>query len=176
MGEYLDQIPERVRDHLRQLTRTAGLPDSEESVEAIARGWLEKKVGFEEQVSRMNMEEVEFLERADERGALVMTYSGSLLKLGPLLEGGRKVEYASIGLRKDVPELASKEGSELETDVEVDADVRFSVGPIRKSSPVFTIAVLNEELSADEQEEKLAQATQLLTREFVEVNKTLSVE
>ena len=124
----------------------------------------------------MNMEEVEFLERADERGALVMTYSGSLLKIGPLLEGGRKVEYASIGLRKDVPELASKEGSELETDVEVDADVRFSVGPIRKSSPVFTIAVLNEELSPDEQEEKLAQATQLLTREFVEVNKTLSVE
>ncbi len=176
MGEYLDQIPEKVRDHLRQLTRTAGLPDSEESVEAIARGWLEKKGSFEEQVARMSMEEVEFLDRGDERGALVMTYSGSLLKIGPLLDGRRKVEYASIGLRKDVPELASKEGSELDGDVEVDANVVFAVGPIRKSSPAFTIAVLTEEMSPQEEEEKLAQATQLLTREFVEVNKTLSAE
>ncbi len=176
MGEYLDQVPEKVRNHLRQLTRSAGLPDTDESIEAIARGWLEKKSSFEEQVSRMNMEEVDFLDREDERGSLVMTYSGSLLKIGPLLEEGRKVEYASIGLRKDVPELASKDGSQLDSDVEVDANVVFSVGPIKKSSPVFTIAILNEEMSLEEQEEKLAQATQLLTQEFVEVNKTLSSE
>jgi hypothetical protein len=176
MGQYLDQIPEKVQDHIRQLTRTAGLPDTEESVEAIAQGWLEKKRGFEEQVARMNMEEVEFLDREDERGSLVMTYSGSLLNIGPLVNSARKVEYASIGLRKDVPQIASKENSELGADIEVDENVRFSVGPIKKSSPAFKIAVLNEELSAEEQEEKLAQATQVLTEEFVEVNKTLSID
>jgi hypothetical protein len=43
MGEYLDQVPGEVQDHIRQITKSSGLPDTEESVEMIAQGWLEKK-------------------------------------------------------------------------------------------------------------------------------------
>ena len=81
MGMYLDQIPQDIQGHIRQITKTSGLPDTEDSVELIAQGWLEKKDLFEKQLSGMNMEEVETLGKDEERGCLVMTYSGSLLNI-----------------------------------------------------------------------------------------------
>jgi hypothetical protein len=172
MGEYLNQIPENIQDHVRQITKSTRLPDSEESVEAVARGWIEKKRLFEEQITGLGMEEIEFLDRNDSRGALVMTYSGSLLNIGPLVDGFRKVEYASIGLRKDVPETAAKEDSELSSDIDLDSEVYFSVGPIRSSSPVYKIAIFSEQLAPEQQEERLSKATQILTADFIEANKT----
>ncbi len=174
MGEYFDQIPEAVRDHIRQLSRTARSGNEEEDLEAISKGWVEKKNSFEEQLSEFEMDEVDYLDKEDERGALIMTYSGSLLNLGPLMKGARKVEYASIGLRKDVPQTATKENSELSEDIEVDKEVVFSVGPVKSSSPVFKIAVPKEHMDPEEQEEMLARATQALTMEFIEVNKTIA--
>ena len=47
MGEYLEEVPQEIRDHIRQITRTSGLGDTEEAVEMIAKGWLEKKALFE---------------------------------------------------------------------------------------------------------------------------------
>jgi len=176
MGEYLDQVPAEVRDHVRQITRTSGLPDTEESVEMIARGWLEKKELFEDQVAEMNMNEVEAVERDDEQGCLAMTYSGSLLNIGPAREEGRNVQYASIGLRQDVPEAAGKEGSRLGSDIRVGEPVSFAVGPIQSSSPIFKIAVTTGDLDAEEQEEQITKATLILTEEFVEVNKNLDFD
>jgi hypothetical protein len=176
MGEYLEQVPAEIREHIRQITKTSGLPDTEESVELIAQGWLDKKALFEKQVAEMNMEETDILERDDERGCLAMTYSGSLLNIGPLREEGRNVQYASIGLRQDVPETADREGSRLSEDVRLSAPAVFSVGPIQSSSPIFKIALASEELDLEEQEEQITKATQILSREFVDVNKELELE
>jgi hypothetical protein len=176
MGEYLDQIPEEIRDHIKQISKSSDAESAEEAVEAVAKGWLDKKVNFEEQIQKLNLEEVDFLSKDDERGALIMTYSGSLLTIGPLSDGNRKVEYTSIGLRQDVPESATVEDSEMSTDIELDEEVSFAKGPIKKSSPVFKIAVLRDDVDAAEQQERLSQATQILTEEFVEVNKTLIIE
>lgn len=176
MGEYLDQIPVEIRDHIRQITKSSGLPDVEDSVELIAKGWLEKKSLFENQVQSMNMEELEELPREDERGCLVMTFSGSLLNIGPLREEGRNVQYASIGLRQDVPETADREGSRLSADVRAGEPVRFSPGPIASSSPAYKIAVTAAELGLEEQEQVITKATQILTEGFVDVNRELEAE
>jgi len=176
MGEYLDQIPTEVQDHIRQITKSSGLPDNEESVEMIAKGWLEKKELFENQLADMNMAEVEELDQEDEQGCLAMTYSGSLLNIGPIIEGGRTVQYASIGLRQDVPETASKEDSQLSSDVLVGEAVLFSPGPIQSSSPIFKIAVTTGDLEPEEQEEQITKATMILAEGFVEVNKDLDFE
>ena len=45
-----------------------GQEDTEESVEMIAEGWLEKNKVFEEESINQNMEEVELFDRNDERG------------------------------------------------------------------------------------------------------------
>lgn len=173
MGEYMNQIPVEIQNHLRQITKTSGLPDTEDSLELIAQGWLEKKERFDKHLSRSALEEVDILEKADTRGCLAMTWSGSLLNIGPLRDAGRTVQYVSIGLRKDVPESASQEGSQLGGDVKVGAAVAFEVGPIQSSSPVFKIAVTSEDLDLDEQERKITRSTEILTKEFVKVNKEL---
>ncbi len=176
MGEYMSQVPEEIQSHIRQITKSSGLPDTEESTELIAEGWLEKKERFEKMLGRMSMEEVDILEKSDERGCLVMTYSGSLLNIGPMREPGRRVQYASIGLRQDVPESAAQEACELGADVRIGAPVSFAVGPIQSSSPVFKIAVTSEDLDLTEQERQITKATQILTKEFVNVNKDLEIE
>ncbi len=176
MGQFLDQVPADIQSHIRQITKTSGLPDTEEAVDMIAQGWLEKKHRFEKITARMELEEIETLEKADERGCLVMTYSGSLLAIGPLRDNGRMAQYASIGLRKDVPENAVNIGSELGADVVSGAPVKFTRGPIASSSPAFKIAVTSEELNLDEQENLITKATKALTKEFVEVNRELEVD
>jgi len=176
MGEYMSQIPVEIQGHIRQITKSSGLPDTEDSLELIAQGWLEKKERFERHISRMALEEVHVLEKSDARGCLAMTYSGSLINIGPQRDQGRNVQYVSIGLRKDVPESASQENSQLEGDVKIGVPVTFVAGPILSSSPVFKIAVTAEELDLDEQERQISKSTEILTKEFVKVNKELDEE
>ena len=173
MGEHLDLIPAEIQFHIREITKSSGLPDTDESVDLIAEGWLEKKERFERITERLRMEEADILEATDERGCLAMTYSGSLLNIGPLGEQGRTVQYAAIGLRSDVPKAAQKEGSQLKEDARVGAPVSFAVGPITSSSPVFKIALTSEDLDLQAQERQVTQATQILTKEFVTVNREL---
>jgi hypothetical protein len=152
MGEFLDQVPEEIHDHIRQITKTSGLPDTEESVEQMAKGWLDKKKAFEDKLDELNMEEVDEFGAEEERGALVLTYSGSILNIGPVTDGVRRAEYVSIGLREDVPESATNEESELEEDITLDEAVSFRKGPIQKSSPIFKIAVNRDVMEAAEEE------------------------
>src|SRR5208337_615605 len=100
-------------------------------------------------------------------------YSGSLINIGPLRDGGRTVQYASIGLRQDVPEIATETGSELAAEVMEGTPVTFARGPIKSSSPVYKIAVTMEDMDIEEQERQITKATQILTKQFVEVNKNL---
>lgn len=172
----LEQIPERIQSHIREITRTSGLEDSAESVEKIAGGWLEKQKLFSEQIAAMGMEEVEELDKDCPDGALAMTWSGSLVNLGPVKDDGRKVEYSSIGLRADVPEAASSEGSELSDSITVDNPINFVSGPVKSTSPIHKIAVCRGDLDADAQEEKINNATMLLKEEFVNVNKTIVLD
>jgi hypothetical protein len=176
MGEFLDQVPEAVRDHLRGIARTSGLPAGEESLENLAKGWIDKMDFFQNYIDEFAMEETEEFERDSPRGGLLLTYSGSIITLGPLTGEARSAEYTSIGLRSDVPDSASKEDSRLEADVELDAPAVFLTGPIQKSSAIYKIAVYREEMAPEEEAERLAEATQILTDGFIEVNKTLIVE
>jgi hypothetical protein len=176
MGEMLDKIPEKVRDHIRSIAAGSGLPEGEEAVETIAGAWLEKKEIFEKQIAESGMEEVDELPHDSENGALLMTYSGSLLTIGPLEDDLRRVEYRSIGLRQDVPESAEMEESKLKEDVAVDEVASFDPGPIKQSSAIFKIAVPKEELSPEEESELLASLTQVVTQEFIDVNKTVAAD
>jgi hypothetical protein len=176
MGNYLEQIPTEIQDHIRNITKSSGLPDTEESVETIAQAWLEKKRIFEEEIQKRGMEEIDDFEEEEDRGALMLTYSGSLLTLGPLLDGSRNVEYISIGLRGDVPESAHHENAKLSGDVAVDEVAAFSPGPIKQTSAVFKIAVAADELETEEEEELLFSVTEVLSEEFAQVNKTVILE
>jgi hypothetical protein len=173
MGSNFDSLDEFIQDHVRQMVKPSGLPEGEESLEALAGSWLEKKKAFEEVVSSNDMEELQVFGAAEEHGGIVMTYSGSLLNIGPLVAGARRCEYAPIGLRKDVPESAVEDASLLDGDFETDSVAVFRKGPVRKTSPVLKIARFRKKYAPEVEEERLSEVTQVLTGDFVEVNKTV---
>lgn len=175
MGTFLDQVPEAVQEHIRKITKTSGLSDTDESTEKIAEAWLEKKKRFEQRIEENDMTEIDEFDAEEERGALFLTYSGSLLTIGPGESGLRSVDYTSIGLRQDVPESAHAEETKLSGEASVDSIAEFTNGPIKKSSAIYAIAINPEDLSNEEEDELLAAVTQLLADDFVEVNKTILV-
>lgn len=175
MSEYLNIVSDKVKNHLKQLVVKAKLEDSEESLELMAKAWVEKLESYKNQVENRELLEVDKFEKDDERGALLITYSGSLLCVGPLENGVRKVGYTSIGLRTDVPEGAIEEHSEIAGDVSVDEAVSFKKGPIKKSSSIYKIAVVKKSLDKTKQIELLDDVTQILTDDFIEVNKTIVI-
>ena len=119
------------------------------------------------------MEEVDFFSVEEPQGSLLMTYSGSLLNIGPLVDGSRHCEYASIGLRADVPKSAVEEHSVMETDFETDAVATFSKGPVKKTSPILKIAHFKKKMPPQIEEAKPGEVTRIISEDFVEVNKTI---
>jgi len=172
MGNYYDQIPGEVQDHLRDIIKTSGLVNNDESLEQMAEAWIEKKNAFEKEIESAGMEEVDSLSKDDTRGALVMTYSGSLVNIGPVVDEKRKSQYTSIGLRMDVPDAAEAENSLLVKDLSIDEEVEFKNGPVKKTSAAYKIAVYNDSLKPEDQEKVITKATMILTKNFTDINKT----
>ncbi len=173
MESYIAQLPETIQKHVREVAKTVEIQEGEDPVELVAKVWLEKRRMFEEQTKNLRMEETDVLPSNDPRGALILTYSGSLLSLTTPSGPSRAVEYASIGLRKDVPEIAQKEDAVLSGDVHTNTVVEFKDGPIKKSSPALKIAVCGKNVSEEEQNKRIREATIFLTNGFVKINRTI---
>jgi hypothetical protein len=173
MGEKLSQLPPEIQVHIKGITQSAGLPDTVESYERIAQAWLEKKQIFEAQIADSGMLEVETLSANDTKGAVALTYSGSLVLIGPLVEGVRKAAYNSIGIRKNVPDSMVKDNATLAADIKIGAPIEFEVGPVKSTSAIFKIAVCEDSIEAEEQAEKISEVTVIMTNEFIDINKAL---
>ena len=169
----LESIPEHIRRHIRDITATSGLENNEESVEKIAGGWLEKLRLFDDRTVGLEMEEVDSLPEDNTDAVLALTWSGSLVSIGPDREGSGRVEYTSIGLRAVVPESAVSEEAVLDGPIEIDRSISFLTGPVRNTSPIHKIAVCSSRLDNEEQQEAVNSATQVLKDEFVAVNRTI---
>jgi nucleoid DNA-binding protein len=164
-----------IRAHLAVLVRNAGLDDTEESRARMADAWLRKKSMFEGQVKALDMKQLAELSADDPRGALLLTWSGSLVSVGPLETAGRRVEYASIELRTDVPGLAVTDSARLDGSLRVDAEAVFSGGPVRSTSAVLLIAACDPSVPAEEQAKRIREATIFLTNGFVKINRTVAL-
>jgi hypothetical protein len=173
MNELLSQIPEKVQPHLKKMVKTSGMPDDDFTMEKMAEGWLEKQKTFTDEISTMGMEEVDELDKDDERACLALTYSGSLINIGPLKDGRRKTSYASIGLRKDVPDLLTDDDSVLDHSIHTDESIEFSSGPIKKTSAIYKISVCRDDIDSEEQEEIIENAQTMIMENFVDVNNNI---
>ena len=168
-----ESLSHTIQDHVHQIAKTSGLPSDQESVEKLAAAWLQKKEAFEQAITESGLEEASFFDAAETGGALALTYSGSLVTIGPLSDGARRCDYASIGLRTDVPESATEDASELAADIETDRPAVFARGPVKSTSPIFKIAVAAEKMEPEEEQEMLTQVTQAVAEDFVKVNRTV---
>jgi nucleoid DNA-binding protein len=174
MSDYTDKLTDTIKKHLVGVLKSSGLPNTRETLEVLAQVWFEKKEMFEAQIRALDMMELESFTADDPRGALLLTYSGSLVSLGPLARGGRRAEYASIQLRTDVPHLALKESSRLESDLKIDHDVNFIEGPVKSTSSLLKITACAADVPAEEQEKRIREATIFLTNGFMKINRTIA--
>lgn len=169
-----EDLPDEIRKQLALLIQDSGLPGDEETRNRLAVIWDEKYRLFTGQVGSLGLELVPELNQEDPRGAVLLTYSGSLISLGPVRGKSRWLEYASIKLRTDVPELVRGDKADLAGPIRLDQAAVFEGCPIKRSSALFRIAVCPEGLSTDDQERRIREATVYLTNGFVKLNRTHS--
>jgi nucleoid DNA-binding protein len=173
MSDAIAGLTPEVRAHIEAITRSSGLPETGDSLLKMATAWLEKKRLFEQQAASLDMKPVNLFAVEEPGGALALTWSGSLVSLEPIVDGGRRVEYASIPLRADVPALAIADRTALEVDLRVDGEAWFSRGPVKSTSRVLAIAACSPGLPAAEQSRRIREATIFLTNGFVRINRSL---
>ncbi len=164
-------LPAEIRTHLRGLMKETDLPDSEESFNRLASAWLEKEKLFTGQIGALDMELSELVPENDERGMLLLTNSGSLVSLWPEQKDSRVMEYASIALRSDVPDIVKGGGITIEGVVKRSKSLNLKNGPLKQTSPIYRIAVCSTELDVGEQEKRIREATIFLTNGFTRINK-----
>ena len=174
MEDIMNKLPDQIKSHLKNLVEASGLPDNEESLKKIAENWINKEEMFEGQIHNLNMLDLDSFGKDDKRPALILTYSGSLVSLGPD-KNGRWLEYASIKMRNDVPDILNAQDIELAEDIKVNSGVQFKEGPIKKTSSIFKVAVCKEDVPMSEQEKRIREATIFLTNGFVKLNRHLTM-
>ena len=172
MGSSFAKLPEHAQHRVRKMASELGGCE-DDTVEQLSQAWLEKMHAFSEKMHRFGMVEVAELGKDEARGALIMTYSGSVLLIGPPVGGVREASYSSVGSRATVPPLAEHESSVLADDVRVNNVVTFSSGPVLRTSEVYKIGVCRTRMSVEEQAAQLSAAAGELSGEFAELNHTI---
>lgn len=167
-------LPREIEDHLIKLMKSLELPDNEENFHRLYEAWISKESLFESQTRALEMETVEEMPEGDGRGAVLLTSSGSLLSLSPEKKEGRWMEYASIPIRTDVPDLLKAEKVALPAPPRLGEPLVLSNAPLKQTSPLYRIAVCSPGVSAAEQEKRIREATIFLTNGFVRINKTMT--
>lgn len=170
------QLPLPIQGQVRVLLDDAGLSGDEGAEERLSELWIEKFKLFSAQCAALDMEELPSMQANDMRAAIFLSYSGSLITLGPKRGKDRWLEYASIKMRTDVPDLVRSDKTNLASEVSVDKVALFEGSALKRSSSLYRIAVCPEGLSPDEQERRVREATVYLTNGFIKLNKTLSLE
>ena len=171
MGSSFVKLPDHARQRVKKMAEQLGGSD-DETVERLSKAWLEKMDAFAEKMRIFGMVEVPELGKDEPRGALVMTYSGSILLLGPPKEGSRVATYSSVGSRTGVPSVAEHDKAILLNDIHINRPVEFHPGPVARTSEVYKIGVCRTHMSIDEQSAKLSAVAGELTGEFAELNQT----
>lgn len=170
MGELFESLPEEVRAHMKQLIEPAGLGKMDDAEELLARSWHEKQSAFNGHSAERGMEMVESFTKDNPGAALAVTYSASLVGIGPLMECGRTIAYASLGARRDVPQLSVRQCAALAEDLRRGESAVFEEGPVQKTSPLFAIAAIGSELDPGNENAALVEITETLAHRFAEIN------
>jgi nucleoid DNA-binding protein len=174
----MNELPVPVQEHLNSLAKELGKTQDETFLIELASVWEEKASLYKEQASAVQLELVDRLPPEDPRGALVLTYSGSLLSISPYTEKtlGRWLEYSSIKLRTDVPDVIADHGISIAGEMRIGKGVEILGSRVTKTSPAFSIAVCPENLPEEEQDKRIRESTIFITNGFMKYNRRLQVD
>lgn len=160
-------IPADVEQHLKSLV-TENI-----TLDMMKELWIRKDKLFSDQIALLAMDEVDQLDMDEERGILLLTYSGSLISLG--CGEKRTMEYASIKLRSDVPHIIKSEDVSLTSPLIRGSVATFQGGQVQNTSSIYKIVLCREGVSVEEQEKRIREATVFITSSFVHLNRDLTL-
>jgi nucleoid DNA-binding protein len=168
-------IPKQVEDHLARIFKNSDAEWSGEegAFTKLCSSWEKKERLFSEQIRLLDMDEIQEMDAGDSRAALILTFSGSLVSLGYGEE--RWLEYASISLRTDVPDIVRCEATSLSSSAVYGKAAEFSSGPLKHTSALYKIVVCKEDVPSTEQEKRVREATVFLTNSFIHLNRDLTL-
>lgn len=166
-------LPGEIQGQISLLLEDSGLGKDGTVAEKYARVWKKKFELFTAQIANVGMEIITKMSADDGRGVILLTYSGSLVSIGPEREGKRWLEYASIKFRTDVPDFVRGQDVSLSSDITQDSVAEFEGSPLKKSSQVYRIAVCPAGTSVGDQDERIREATIFLTNGFIKINRTV---
>ena len=135
--EQIQNMPQQVESHLEGLLSMTD--NTECGTGDLKNMWMEKERLFQKQRKSLSMIELDEFTRDDSRGAILLTYSGSLISIYSVKDTMRRIEYASIKIRNDVPDIVVMEKSSLEQNISINHPASFTEGDIKKSSSVYKI-------------------------------------
>ena len=170
-SKLLDKIPADVEEHLRALIKSCGITDNKKNFRRAVESWLAKRGLFDRVIEHGNFKRVQVYPKTEPNACLAMTLSGSLISLGPLVNNGRTVTYASIGMRTDVPEMREELNSELEGNIVLKKNLLFKKGPIKATSTIIDIAIISGNDDVDMQMARLRAANDIIINRFVDINR-----
>jgi nucleoid DNA-binding protein len=167
-------LPGNIQRHLEGLVRL--LPDSgDDTLELLARVWKEKEELFRAQSASVGMLLTDKADLTGGNGLLALTSSGSLLSLGPG-DKERELEYASIKIRTDVPDILLDKLTVIPESLSIGDPAIFPEGRVNRTSPLHLIAVCGDEVPPEEQDKRIREATIYLTNGFMKLNRSLHVD
>ena len=174
-----NEIPEKVLKHLTGIAAEQGLDQNTEYINNLIEVWKRKVKLFRDQINSMKLQAADEILQNDARGIMVLTYSGSLLSIGPVFPSGtninftRWMEYSSIKLRTEVPDILMEKKVSLASPPAVGKPVEFSGSRIRATSPVYLMAVCPDGLDAEEQDKRIRESSVFITAGFMACNRSL---
>ncbi len=170
-----NELPQRIRSHMESLIKSSEMPDNTEFRNLLADIWNRKCNLFKQQTKILNMDIIDGIKADEQRGIIVMTYSGSIVSIGPK-EKAREVEYASIHLRSDVPKTISILDTDLEESIHIGESVKFKTGQLKQTSAAYMIAACNASVDIETQKERIREGTIFLTNGFMKINRSIHID
>lgn len=170
-SKLMEKLPGDIEEHLHDLLKSCGITDNKRNFRRAAESWLAKRGIFDRIIEHGNFQRVNLYKKNEPNACIAMTMSGSLVTLGPLENNGRNVTYASIGMRTDVPEMREELNSELELDLILKKNLIFKKGPIKATSTIIDIAIIQGNDDIEKQKARLNAANKILLNRFIDINR-----
>jgi len=167
----MSEIDKTVKEHLVKLLNEINPDPSDELIEQASNDWLAKMDIFTSQCHLLKMSETDEFSAGNRNGFLALTYSGSLIALYPDRDG-RRLEYASLKLRTDIPAFISSEAAVITKDLEQGSPIHLDNSKIQHTSAVYRIMAFDEETDFSDQSNRLNEAMIYLTGNFIKLNRS----
>jgi hypothetical protein len=170
--DLLKNISGKTLAQLKGILKESALPQNENSLKRIIESWLIKRAMFNKIIEHGNFRPVKKYYKDNKNACIAITLSGSILAIGPIIQGFRKITYISLNMRTDVPNVINTENSVISEDIEVDKILNFTQGPIKKTSEIVDIGVAQDEDDPEKQVKKIIEINKLLLDNFIQINQS----